>query len=69
LSNVTATDIIVVPTHAMSESRVLGQWKVARAFVDTSIVVVGGPHRLSVGGNGVQASLHGVVDATDASTA
>jgi Kef-type K+ transport system membrane component KefB len=68
LSTATATDIIVVPTHAMGESKVLGQWRVAKALEDTSVVVVGGPHRLSVGGNSVQSSLHGAVDATDAST-
>jgi Kef-type K+ transport system membrane component KefB len=69
LDQATPTDIIVVPTHTLRESRGLGQWRVAKALEDTSIIVVGGPHRLSVGGSGVQASLHGVVDATDASTA
>ncbi len=68
LDNVTSTDIIVVPTHAMRETRVLGQWRVAKALSDTSIIVVSGPHRLSVGGSGVQANLHGVVDSTEASS-
>jgi hypothetical protein len=68
LSTATPTDIIVVPTHAMGESKVLGQWRVAKALENTSVVVVGGPHRLSVGGNAVQSSLHGTVDATEAST-
>lgn len=68
LDQLTSTDIIVVPTHAMSESRVLGHWRVARALEDTSIIVVGGPHRLSVGGNAVQTNLHSVVDATDATS-
>jgi Kef-type K+ transport system membrane component KefB len=69
LGRVTPTDIIVVPPHAIRESKVLGQWRVAKALEDTSIIVVGGPHRLSVGGNVVQTNLHSVVDATDASTA
>lgn len=69
IDQVTSTDIIVVPSHSMRETRVLGQWKVAKALEDTSIIVVGGPHRLFVGGNVVQSNLHGVVDATDASTA
>lgn len=35
LDQITKTDIIVVPAHAMRETRVLGQWKVAKALSDT----------------------------------
>jgi hypothetical protein len=68
LHQVTGTDIVVVPTHAMREAKALGQWRVAKAFADASIIVVGGPHRLSVGGDPVRSALHGVVDSTEAST-
>jgi len=67
LDQVVPSDMVVVPSHAMSETKVLGRWRVAKALADTSIIVVGGPHRLSLGGNAVQANLHGIVDATDAS--
>jgi len=69
LHQVTSTDIVVVPTHTMREAKVLGQWRAGKAFADASIIVVAGPHRLSVGGDPVQSALHGVVDSTEATTA
>jgi hypothetical protein len=40
----------------------------AKALRNVSVIVVAGPHRLSVNGTSVQRSLHGVVDSTDPTT-
>lgn len=61
-------DIIVVPAHVVSAANTLGRWRVMKSLRNTSVMIVAGPHRLSVDGTSVQRNLHGIVDSTAATT-
>lgn len=58
-------DLVIVPAHVLASARSFGPWRLMRGLRDVSLMVVAGPHRLSVARSSVQRNLHGVVDATD----
>ena len=61
-------DIVIVPAHVVSSASTLGKWRAAKALRNISVMVVAGPHRLSVDGTSVQRNLHGIVDSTEPTT-
>ena len=66
LDLIETNDLVIAPAHALIAARSFGPWRVAGKLRDTSLMVVGGPHRLSVGGSSIRRNLHGVVDDTEA---
>jgi hypothetical protein len=68
LDRIEKDDLIIAPAHGVSSIGAYGQWRTARALRNVSVMVVAGPHRLSVDGTSVQRNLHGVVDSTEPTT-
>ena len=48
LEDVQPSDLLVLPVHAVGGSPGQRTWWTGRPFADINVVVVGGPHRLSV---------------------
>ena len=69
LDRINEDDLIVAPARVVSDAGPYSQWRTAKALRNVSVMVVAGPHRLSVDGTSVQRNLHGVVDSTDPTTA
>ncbi|MFV1999444.1 MAG: cation:proton antiporter [Acidimicrobiia bacterium] len=65
LDLITKDDLVVAPAHVLASARSFGPWRLMRGLRDISLMVVAGPHRLSVARSSVQRNLHGIVDATD----
>jgi len=65
---ITGDDLIVTPTHVVSSVGTFEQLRIAKALRNVSVMVVAGPHRLSVDGTSMQRNLHGVVDMTEPRT-
>jgi len=65
LEMVSSDDLVIAPAHVLASARSFGPWRLMRGLRDISVMVVAGPHRLSVARSSVQRNLHGVVDATD----
>ncbi len=55
-------DLVVVPVHALGISRVRTPWRIARRYRDTSVIIVAGPHRLTVSGTSSPRGVHGIVN-------
>ena len=55
------SDIVVMPAHALAGAWGLGQWRLARAFRNVSLIVVGGPRRLSVSSGHVRSQVRSFV--------
>lgn len=68
LDRITGDDLIIAPARVVSGAGAYTQWRVSKRLRNVSVMVVAGPHRLSVDGTSVQRSLHGVVDSTDPTT-
>lgn len=68
LSRISDDDLIIAPARVVSGAGAYTQWRVSKALRNVSVIVVAGPHRLSVDGTSVQRNLHGVVDSTDPTT-
>ncbi len=65
LDRIERDDLIIAPAHVVAFVGAYSKWRTARALRNVSIMVVAGPHRLSVDGTSVQRNLHGVVDSAD----
>ncbi|MCL1600068.1 MAG: cation:proton antiporter [Actinomycetia bacterium] len=65
LGRINDDDLIIAPARIVSGAGAYTQWRVSKALRNVSVMVVAGPHRLSVDGTSVQRNLHGVVDSTD----
>ncbi|MCL1594432.1 MAG: cation:proton antiporter [Actinomycetia bacterium] len=59
-------DLVIAPAHAVIAARSIGSWRSSGRLKDASLMIVGGPHRLSVGGSSIRRNLHGIVDDTEA---
>jgi hypothetical protein len=68
LGRIRDDDLIIAPARVVSDAGAYSQWRTARALLNVSVMVVAGPHRLSVDGTSVQRNLHGVVDSTEPTT-
>jgi hypothetical protein len=68
LDRISDDDLIIAPARVVSDAGPYGQWRTAKALRNVSVMVVAGPHRLSVDGTSVQRNLHGVVDSTQPPT-
>jgi Kef-type K+ transport system membrane component KefB len=68
LDRIRDDDLIIAPARVVSDAGAYSQWRTARALRNVSVMVVAGPHRLSVDGTSVQRNLHGVVDSTEPTT-
>jgi Kef-type K+ transport system membrane component KefB len=68
LDRISEDDLIIAPARVVSDAGAYRQWRTAKALRNVSVMVVAGPHRLSVDGTSMLRSLHGVVDSTEPTT-
>jgi hypothetical protein len=68
LDRISEDDLIIAPARVVSDAGAYRQWRTAKALRNVSVMVVAGPHRLSVDGTSMLRNLHGVVDSTEPTT-
>jgi hypothetical protein len=61
LANTSTTDLLVLPAHALREAGALGPWRIVGAVRDRSVLVVAGPHRLTISARSMRRPVHGLV--------
>lgn len=61
LEEIRPTNLVVIPTHVVSEASLLGAHRITRAATTTSLVVVGGPGRLRTAMGWAPDGLAGII--------
>jgi Kef-type K+ transport system membrane component KefB len=61
LAATSTADLLVLPAHGLREAGALGPWRIVGAVRDRSVVVVAGPHRLTISSRSMRRPVHGLV--------